>query len=150
MGVDIIPISQNILQPIIKSNITYVNGIEEFEKIELEPNQTILCFDNKRPCFYIKERNKFGECCPAKVFFYEDFATKMQSEDNKAFYDKCKQLKLDTLKTEIAYKFFIENEKTQKVWLWLLDTKKADWEYDTVKHLRYKLKKEFLKLSNQN
>ena len=145
----IIPISQNILQPVIKSNISYVNSIEEFEKIELQPNQTILCFDNKRPYFYVRERDRFGECCPVKVYFYEDFATKMQSEDNKTFYDKCKQLKLDPLKTEIAYKFFIENEKTQKVWLWLIDTKKADWEYDTVKHLRYKLKKEFLKLETK-
>jgi hypothetical protein len=84
---DIIPISQNIIQPVIKTNIDYVNSIEEFEKIELEPNQTILCFDNKRPCFYIRERDKFGEYCPAKVFFYEDFATKMQSADNKVFYD---------------------------------------------------------------
>ena len=74
----------------------------------------------------------------------------MQNADNKVFYDKCKALKLDNLKPEIAYKFFIENEKTMKVWLWLLETKKADWEYDTVKHLRYKLKKSFLSLENKN
>lgn len=142
-----IPISENIIQPIIKSNIRYVNGIDEFEKIELAYNETILCFDNKQTCFYIRERNKFGEYSSVKVYFYEDFATKMQGESNKAFFDKCKELKLDTLKTEIAYKFFIENEKPQKVWLWLLETKKADWEYDTVKQLRYKLKKAFLTLN---
>jgi hypothetical protein len=71
----------------------------------------------------------------------------MQGESNKTYFDKCKELKLDTLKTEIAYKFFIENEKPQKVWLWLLETKKADWEYDTVKQLRYKLKKALLTLN---
>jgi hypothetical protein len=74
----------------------------------------------------------------------------MRSADEHAFYEKCKDLKLDTLKTEIAYKFFIENEKTQKVWLWVLENKKADWEYDTVKHMRYKLKKDFLKLDAKN
>jgi hypothetical protein len=42
----------------------------------------------------------------------------------------------------------MENEKTLKVWLWLLETKKADWEYDTVKHLRYKLKKAFLNFNS--
>ena len=145
-----IPISQNIIQPVIRSNIQYVNSIEEFEKIELEPNHTLLCFDNNKPCFYIRERDRYGDYSVVKVYFYEDFATRMQNTDNKVFYDKCKALKLDNLKTEIAYKFFIENEKTMKVWLWLLETKKADWEYDTVKHLRYKLKKSFLAFEDKN
>lgn len=143
-----IPISANILQPIIKSNIRYVDGIDEFEKIELDYNEICCAFDNKQTCFYIRERDKFGEYKPANVYFYEDFATKMQNGDNKAFYNKCKALKLDPLKTELAYKFFIQNEKTQSVWLWLLETKKADWEYDTVKYVRYKLKKAFLTLNN--
>lgn len=145
-----IPISQNMLQPIIKSNIQYVNGIEDFEMIKLEVNQTLLCFDNTKPCFYIRERDKFGEYSSVKVYFYADFVSHMRSADEHAFYEKCKDLKLDTLKTEIAYKFFIENEKTQKVWLWVLENKKADWEYDTVKHMRYKLKKDFLKLDAKN
>lgn len=146
----LVQISMNNIQPIIKSNIQYVNGVEEFEKIELEYNQTILCFDNNAPCFYVRERNRYGEYSSVKVFFYEDFASKMQAGDNKAFYDKCHALKLDTLKTEIAYKFFIENEKPQAVWLWLLETKKADWSWDTVKHLRWKLKKAFLSLESNN
>lgn len=144
------PISKNLLEPIISSNIQYVDGIEDFEKIKLNENQTLLCFDNNKPCFYIRERDKYGEYLSVKVYFYEDFATKMQNADNKVFFDKCKALKLDSLKTEIAHKFFIDNEKTMKVWLWLLETKKADWEYDTVKHLRYKLKKSFLALENKN
>ena len=138
------PISQQNLQPIITSNIRYVNGIEEFEKIELGYNATLLCFDNFKNCFYVRERDKFGEYLPVKIYFYEDFVTRMQSEDEKAFYEKCKVLKLDGLKTEIAHKFFYENEKTQTVWLWLLETKKADWSYDTVKHVKGKLKKAFL------
>ena len=144
----IIQISRNILQPVIKSNIQYVDSIEEFEKIELDYNQTILCFDNNKACFYLRERNRYGEYSSVKVFFYDDFATKMQRDDNKAFYDKCKSLKLDALKTEIAYKCFIENEKTQAVWLWLLETKRADWSYDTVRKVRSKLKKALLSLEN--
>jgi hypothetical protein len=143
-------ISKEIIEPIIKTNIQYVNSLEDFEKIELELNQTLLCFDNTKSCFYIRSRNALGEYGVAKVYFYEDFASKMQNDDEKAFYDKCKALKLDQLKTEIAHKFFIENEKPLKVWLWLLENKKATWEYDTVKHLRYKLKKSFLELEKQN
>ena len=142
----LIQISKDMIQPIIKSNIQYVDGIEEFEKIELDYNQTILCFDNKNPCFYLRERNRYGEYSSVKVYFYQDFAAKMQADDNGAFYDKCKALKLDPLKTEIAYKCFIEKAKTQAVWLWLLESGKADWSYDTVKNVKYKLKKAFLSL----
>ena len=142
----LIQISKELIQPIIKSNIQYVDGIEEFEKIELDYNQTILCFDNKSPCFYLRERNRYGEYSSIKVYFYQDFAAKMRADDNGVFYEKCKTLKLDPLKTEIAYKCFIENAKTQTVWLWLLETGKADWSYDTVKHVKHKLKKAFLSL----
>ena len=144
------PISKNIVEPVITSNIQYVDSIEEFEKIELAVNETRLVFDNQKPCFYVRERDKYGDYSAIKVYFYEDFATRMQNDENKVFYDKCKALKFDLLKTEIAYKFFIENEKTMKVWLWLLETHKANWEYDTVKHLRYKLKKQLLSLETKN
>lgn len=143
-------ISKSIIEPIIRSNIQYVDSFEAFEKIVLEPNQTILCFDNTKACFYVRECDKYGVYGAVKVYFYEDFASRMQSADDKVFYDKCKALKLDSLKTEIAYKFFMQSEKTMKVWLWLLETKKADWEYETVKHLKCKLKKQFLSLENKN
>ena len=147
---DVIQISKNIVQPTIKSNIQYVDSIEEFEKIELDYNQTLLCFDNNKACFYLRERNRYGEYSNAKIYFYEDFASKMRSVDNKEFYAKCSALKLDPLKTELAYKFFIERARTQAVWLWLLETKRADWSYDTVKHVRYKLKKAFLNAQIDN
>ena len=118
MNTAFVPISENIIQPVIQSNIRYVDSIEEFERIELEANQTLLCFDNKKPCFYIRERDKYGVYSSVRVYFYQDFATKMQSEEELSFYEKCKALKLDSLKTEIAHKFFIENEKTKSVqWL---------------------------------
>lgn len=145
-----IPISKNIVEPVITSNIQYVDSIEEFEEIELANNQTLLCFDNQKNCFYVRERDKLGVYGTVKVYFYDDFATRMQSDTDKVFYEKCKVLKLDKLKTEIAYKCFIENEKTMNVWLWLLETKKSDMEYDSVKHLRYKLKKAFLSLEIKN
>lgn len=144
-----IPISNDIIQPVMRSNIQYVNSIDEFEAITLDCNQTILCFDNYKQCFYTRSRDQFGEYSTTKIYFYEDFAAKMQHDDNKAFYDKCKALKLDSLKTEVAYKFFMENEKPMKVWIWLLETKKSNCEYDTVKYWRCKLKKAFLSLESK-
>ena len=78
-----IPISKNVIEPIIKSNIEYVNSVEDFDKIELQPNETKLCFDNNQPCFYIKSCNAKGEYSPTKIYFYEDFAQKIK---NKADY----------------------------------------------------------------
>ena len=49
----IAPISKKVLEPVFLTNIEYVDSIEEFEKIELEPNQKILKFDNYKNCFYI-------------------------------------------------------------------------------------------------
>ena len=144
------PISKNIVEPVITSNISYVNSIEEFEQIELECNQTLLCFDNHKECFYIRERDKLGVYGSVKIYFYEDFASKMQNDDSKIFYDKCMALKYDLTKTEIAYKFFILNEKPMTVWLWLLETHKSDMEYDSLKHLKYKMKKQLLELESKN
>lgn len=136
----IIPISKDIIQPIIKTNIDYVNSIEEFEKIELEPNETVLRFDNNQPCFYVRERDKFGEYSIVKIFFYENFAQKIQNLEKEEFIKKCKQVGLDELKTEISIKFFLENQKPQQVWIWLLENKKKDWSWDYVKNLKCKLK----------
>jgi hypothetical protein len=139
-----IPISQENIEPKISSNILYVGSIEEFIKIPLEPNKSLLAFDNYRQCFYIKACDKYGVCGDTKVYFYEDFASRAQNSKEQNFYDKCKALKYDSLRTLVAKKFFLENEKPMTVWLWLLETKQADWEYDTVKHLKCKMKKELL------
>lgn len=141
---DIIPISMQELQPVITSNIQYVNSIEEMEKIELEINQVCLRFSNNGNLFYIRSRDKHGEYSPVKVYFYEDFASKVQNIDNKDFIEKCKALKFDTLKTELAVKFFINNEKLQDVLSWLVEVKKHYIEYDSLKSLKYKIKKALL------
>jgi hypothetical protein len=135
------PISEQELQPKIISNIQYVDGIEEMEKIELKPNEIALRFDNNVSSFYIRSRDKHGEYSPIKIYFYEDFATKIQNIGNWALEEKCRELKYDALKTELAVKFFIENMKPMNVWLWLLETDKANWGYDYVRNLKSKMKK---------
>ena len=136
-----IPISQNVIQPIIKSNIIYVNSLEEFEAIELENNQTLLAFDNFRQVFYIRHRDYMGEYQPVKIYFYESFTEKAQNLEREEFIKKCKDAGLDELKTTLACMFFLENKKPLEVWEWSLKNTKKDWEWDYVRALKCKLKK---------
>lgn len=135
-----VPISKSNLEPKITTSIGYVDSIEEFDAIEIEPNTKIIRFDNFNQCFYFKERDKYGEYLPTKIFFYEDFAQKVSSIEREDFVEKCRRAGLDEIKTEIAIKFFLENEKPREVWLWLLENKIKDWEWDYVRALKYKLK----------
>ena len=136
-----IPVSKDILEPIITTNIQYVNGLEEFEKIELKPNQTELRFDNFKQCFYIKSRDKFGEYSPVLIFFYENFAQKIQNFEREEFIKKCKDVGLNDLKTEIACKFFLDKWKPYDVWIWVTGEKGKDWSWDYVINLKCSLKK---------
>ena len=55
---------------------------------------------------------------------------------------KIPEVGYNELKTEMAVKFFIDNEKPKDVWLWLLETKKSDIEWDSVRRLKCIMKKE--------
>lgn len=142
---EIVPISKNIIEPQITTNIQYVNSIEEFEQIELLPCETILKFDNTKPCFYVKERDRYGEYLPTKIYFYQNFAEKVQNLEVEEFVKKCKEVGLDDLKTQVAIMFFIEKKKPLEVWEWSLKNTKKDWEWDYVRSLRYKLKLKLFK-----
>ena len=100
----IVTISKNIIEPKIKTNINYVNSLEEFEQIELDYNETIIRFDNNQSCFYLRERDRFGEYSSVKVYFYENFAERVQRIERDEFIRKCAKVGLDELKTEIAPK----------------------------------------------
>ena len=139
-----IPISKNIIQPTIKGNILYVDSLEEFENIALEENETILAFDNNKTCFYVKGCNTIGGILPIKIYFYEDFAQKMQRLEKDEFIFKCQKIGLDSLKTEVACMFFLENKKPYDVWIWALENK-INWEWDYVRNLRYRLKVKLFK-----
>ena len=135
-----VPISKNIIEPVIKTNIEYVNSLEEFEALELEPNQAALKFDNFKPCFYIKERDCYGDYSPVMIYFYENFTQKARDLEKDEFIKKCKKSGLDDFKTEVAIKFFLENKKPYDVWIWVTSEQKKDWSWDYVKTLKYRLK----------
>ena len=137
---NMIPISKNLIEPKITSNIEFVENLEKFEKIELQPNQTKLAFDNNQQCFYIRSRDKFGEYSQTKIYFYEDFTQKVQNLEKEEFIKKCKDAGLDELKIECACKFFLEKMKPYDVWIWVTSEKGKDWSWDYVRNLKYKLK----------
>lgn len=141
----IVPISKSVLEPIIKTNIDYVNSIEEFEKMQLKPNETRLCFDNNQSCFYIKSCNATGECSPVKIYFYEDFAQKVKTIEREEFEKKCREVGLDTLKTEMACRFFLDKQKPYDVWVWVTSEKHKDYSWDYVISLKCAFKKKLFK-----
>ncbi len=55
---------------------------------------------------------------------------------------RCKALGYNELKTKIAVKFFIDKQKPKDVWLWLCETQEHPMEWDSVKNLKYKMKKD--------
>ena len=77
--------------------------------------------------------------------YFLDLIASTKINDKDAFIAKCKSLGYNDLKTEMAVKFFIDNEKPKDVWLWLLETKKSDIEWDSVRRLKCVMKKELFK-----
>jgi hypothetical protein len=55
---------------------------------------------------------------------------------------KCKAKGYNDLKTQIAIKFFVNKEKPKTVWEWLCETQEYPMSWDSVKNLKYKMKKD--------
>lgn len=77
--------------------------------------------------------------------YFLDLKASTKVTNKEAFIAKCKSCGYNELKTEMAIKFFIDNEKPKDVWLWLLETKKSDIEWDSVRRLKCIMKKELFK-----
>lgn len=77
--------------------------------------------------------------------YFLDLRASTKVTDKEAFIAKCKSLGYNDLKTEMAIKFFIDKEKPKDVWLWLLETKKSDIEWDSIRRLKCIMKKELFK-----
>ena len=112
------PISRNLIEPKLISNLFFVDSIEEFEKLELQPNETKGAFDNFKPCIYTRSRDRFGVYGRVMIYFYEDFATKVEGITQEEFIRKCREVELNNHKTELAIKFFLENMTNEDVLDW--------------------------------
>lgn len=138
---NIVPISKDIIEPVIKSNLLFVNSFEEFEQMELDINETRGAFDNYRQFLYVRSRDKYGDYSPVMIFCYENFAQKIKNIEREEFVKKCKEVGLDEIKTECACRFFLDKMKPYDVWVWVTTEKGKDWSWDYVTSLKCTLKK---------
>lgn len=67
---------------------------------------------------------------------------KTKVSDKDELIAKCRKLGYNQLKTDMAIKFFIENEKPREVWIWLTQNKLSTLEWETVRTIKYNMKKE--------
>jgi hypothetical protein len=74
--------------------------------------------------------------------YFFDLKASYKVDDKESFIEKCKDLKYGDLKTEIAVKFFVEKLKKKEVWDWLCNDKQEYIEYDSVKQMKWRMKKE--------
>lgn len=77
--------------------------------------------------------------------YAESLLFDVKISDKEKLVALCKEHNYNQIKTEIAIKFFIENEKPKEVWLWLCKTQDDPMEWDSVKKLKWKMKKELFK-----
>ena len=75
------------------------------------------------------------------VMYIESLLFEPQTEKDKLI-ELCKKHNYNELKTQIAIKFFVDKEKPKDVWVWLCDEQNYDIEWDSVKTMKYRMKKQ--------
>lgn len=85
-----------------------------------------------------------GACIPL-VMYAESLLFDVKISDEEVLVNLCKAYKYSELKTEIAVRFFVKNQKPKEVWLWLCKTQKDPIEWDSVKQMKWRMKKELFK-----
>lgn len=85
-----------------------------------------------------------GACIPL-VMYAESLLFDPQISDKDRLIELCKKFNYNDLKTQIAIKFFYDKEKPKDVWLWLCETQEEPVEWDTVRHMKYMMKRQLFK-----
>ena len=75
------------------------------------------------------------------IMYIESLLFEPQTEKDKLI-EPCKKHNYNELKTQMAIKFFVDKEKPKDVWLWLCETQDNPMEWDSVKRLKYRMKKQ--------
>ena len=76
------------------------------------------------------------------IMYVESLLFDVKISDNEKLIALCKLHGYNELKTQIAIKFFIDKERPKDVWLWLCTVEKYPMEWDSVKNLKYRMKKD--------
>lgn len=75
------------------------------------------------------------------IMYIESLLFEPQTEKDKLIA-LCKKYNYNELKTQLAVKFFVDKEKPKDVWVWLCDEQNYDIEWDSVKTMKYRMKKQ--------
>lgn len=75
------------------------------------------------------------------IMYIESLLFEPQTEKEKLIA-LCKKHNYNELKTQLAIKFFVDKEKPKDVWVWLCDEQNYDIEWDSVKTMKYRMKKQ--------
>lgn len=78
------------------------------------------------------------------IMYAESLLFDVKISDKDKLIELCKKHNYSTLKTEIAVKFFVDNEKPKAVWEWLCENGN-NMEYDSVYQMKWRMKKELFK-----
>jgi hypothetical protein len=84
------------------------------------------------------------------VMYAESLLFDVKVSDKDKLIALCKQHNYNTLKTEMAVKFFIDKEKPREVWLWLCETQDNAIDWDSVRKAKYRMRKELFSDIRQN
>lgn len=76
------------------------------------------------------------------LMYAESLLFDVKISDKDKLIALCKAHGYNELKTQMAVKFFIDKEKPREVWLWLCETQDNPVEWDTVKKIKYRMKKD--------
>lgn len=76
------------------------------------------------------------------IMYTESLLFDVKITDKDKLIALCKSHNYNELKTQMAVKFFIEKEKPREVWLWLCETQNNPIDWDSVKKIKYRMKKE--------
>lgn len=81
-------------------------------------------------------------CTIPLIMYAESLLFDVKITDKEKLINLCKLHNYNELKTEMAIKFFIEKETPKDVWLWLCETKQNPVEWDTMRKIKYRMKKD--------
>lgn len=76
------------------------------------------------------------------IMYAESLLFDVKISDKDKLITLCKEHNYNELKTQMAVKFFIDKEKPREVWLWLCETQENPIDWDSVKKIKYRMKKE--------
>lgn len=79
------------------------------------------------------------------IMYAESLLFDVKLSDKEQLVELCKKHNYNSLKTEIAVKFFIDKEKPREVWLWLCEKQDDAMSWDSVRTLKWRMKKELFK-----